>query len=146
MPTDLTVILKDEPGQLAALGEATGREGVNIRGMAGFRDEDRSVIHLLFDDEVAAARARDAFEDAGLGVAEEREVLVIDIEDRPGALGGLARALGEANVNIELAYTIFGEIRGGGRAIDPFLGFDRPLRRGLVVATDDMDATRAALD
>ena len=30
MPTNLTVILKDEPGQLASLGEATGTAGVNI--------------------------------------------------------------------------------------------------------------------
>ncbi|MGH2883407.1 MAG: hypothetical protein ACRDPA_12050 [Solirubrobacteraceae bacterium] len=30
MPTNLTVILRDEPGQLASLGEATGAAGVNI--------------------------------------------------------------------------------------------------------------------
>jgi hypothetical protein len=31
MPTDLTVVLTDEPGQLAKLGEATGDAGVNIQ-------------------------------------------------------------------------------------------------------------------
>lgn len=30
MPTDLTVVLTDEPGQLAKLGGATGEAGVNI--------------------------------------------------------------------------------------------------------------------
>ena len=30
MPTNLTAILNDEPGQLASLGEATGMAGVSI--------------------------------------------------------------------------------------------------------------------
>jgi hypothetical protein len=126
MAKDLTVILKDEPGQLAALGEATGRAGVNIQGMAALTGEGRGVIHLLLDDDAAGAAHR-ALEEAGLGVADEREVLVIDVEDRPGSLGGLARTLGDANVNIEFAYTTFGGIK-------------------LVIATDDLEAARAALD
>jgi hypothetical protein len=123
---DLTVVLQDRPGELARLGEATGRAGVSIQGMCAFTGEGRGIIHLLFDDGSAPA-ARRALEEAGMGVADEREVLVIDVVDRPGSLGGLARALGEANVNIELAYTTFGGIK-------------------LVVATDDMDSARAALE
>jgi hypothetical protein len=126
MAKDLTVVLQDRPGELARLGEATGRAGVSIQGMCAFTGEGRGVIHLLFDDGSAPA-ARRALEEAGMGVADEREVLVIDVVDRPGSLGGLARALGEANVNIELAYTTFGGIK-------------------LVVATDDMDSARAALE
>jgi hypothetical protein len=123
---DFTVILKDEPGQLARLGEATGRAGANIRGMAAFTGEGRGVIHLLFDDD-DAERARAAIEDAGLGLADDREVLVVDIKDQPGTLGELARELGEANVNIELAYTTFGGVK-------------------LVIATDDIENARAAIE
>jgi hypothetical protein len=126
MPKDFTVVLQDRPGELARLGEATGRAGIAIQGMCALTGEGRGVIHLLFDDEVAPA-ARRALEEAGMGVADEREVLVIDVAQRPGTLGGLARALGEANVNIELAYTTFGGIK-------------------LVIATDDMESARAALD
>ena len=125
MPTDLTVILKDRPGELARLGEAVGSAGVNIEGMCAMTGEGSGVIHVLVADEVAA-RAHEALEEAGLGVADEREVLVIDVENRPGSLGELARTLGEASVNIELAYTTFGGIR-------------------LVVATDDLESARAAL-
>jgi hypothetical protein len=125
VPRDLTVILDDEPGQLAKLGEATGRAGANIQGLAAFTGEGRGVIHLLFDDD-HAARARAALEEAGLGVADDREVLVVDVHDRPGTLGELARELGEAGVNIELAYTTFGGVR-------------------LVIATDDLENARAAL-
>jgi hypothetical protein len=123
---DLTVILQDRPGELARLGEATGRAGVNIEGMCALTGEGRGYIHILVADE-AAANARQALEDAGMGVADEREVLVANIQDRPGTLGELARRLAEANVNIELVYTTFGGIR-------------------IVIATDDLQAARAALD
>jgi hypothetical protein len=124
MSTDLTVILQDRPGELARLGQATGEAGVNIQGMCAFTGEGTGVIHVLVDDAKAAV-ARQALEEAGMGVADEREVLVVDIEDRPGTLGELARSLGEAGVNIELAYTTFGV--------------------QLVIATDDVDSARAAL-
>jgi hypothetical protein len=126
MPTDLTVILSDEPGELARLGEITGAAGVNIRGLAAFTGEGRGVIHLLLDDDVVA-RALAELDDAGIGVADEREVLVVDIQDRPGSLGELARELSEANVNIDLAYTTFGGVK-------------------LVIATDDLENARAALE
>jgi hypothetical protein len=125
MAKDLTVVLRDTPGELARLGQATGEAGVNIQGMCAFTGEGRGIIHILVDDAAADAAHR-ALEEAGMGVADEREVLVVDIEDRPGTLGELARTLGEANVNIELAYTTFGGIK-------------------IVIATDDLESARAAL-
>jgi hypothetical protein len=124
MPKDLTVVLQDRPGELARLGQATGEAGVNLQGMCAFTGEGRGIIHILVDDAKAGA-ARRALEEAGMGVADEREVLVVDIEDRPGTLGELARSLAEASVNIELAYTTFGV--------------------KLVIVTDDIDSARAAL-
>ena len=126
MPRDFTVILHDEPGQLARLGEATGRVGANIRGLAAFTGEGNGVIHLLFDDD-DAPRARAAIEEAGLGLADDREVLVIDVHDKPGTLGELARELAAASVNIELAYAAYGGMR-------------------LVIATDDLENARTALE
>jgi hypothetical protein len=126
MATDLTVILEDTPGELARLGEVTGAAGVNIRGLAAFTGEGRGVIHVLVDDEVVE-RARQELEQAGIGLADEREVLVVDILDRPGSLGELARELSDANVNIDLAYTTFGGVK-------------------LVIATDDLENARTALE
>src|SRR5438046_5403735 len=86
VPTDLTVILQDEPGQLARLGEATGAAGANIQGIAAFTGDGHGVIHLLFEDR-DVARAREAIDSAGMGIADEREVHVVDILDEPGTLG-----------------------------------------------------------
>jgi hypothetical protein len=126
MATDFTVILDDRPGELARLGEALGDHGVNIRGLAAFTGEGRGVVHVLIDDG-DATRARGALDGAGMGVADEREVLVIDVEDKPGTLGELARELADANVNVDLAYTTFGGVK-------------------IVIATDDMDSARATLE
>jgi hypothetical protein len=62
----------------------------------------------------------------GWGSPTQHEVLVINIEDRPGALGELTGQLAEANVNIEPAYTTFGGVK-------------------VVIATDDLTSARAAL-
>jgi len=126
MATDFTVILDDRPGELARLGEALGGSGVNIRGLAAFTGEGRGVVHLLIDDR-DVTRARDALQDAAMGVADEREVLVVDVEERPGTLGELTRELADANVNVDLAYTTFGGVK-------------------IVIATDDIDNARAKLD
>jgi hypothetical protein len=123
MATDLTVILEDQPGELARLGEAAGQGGVNLEGMAAFTGDGRGVIHVLVED---AAKARAALEAADIRIADEREALVVDIQDQPGSLGELSRRLGEANVNIELAYTTFGGVK-------------------VVIVTDDMDAARSVL-
>ena len=125
MPTNLTVVLKDEPGQLARLGGATGAAGVNIEGMCAFTGEGRGIIHLLIADD-AVDRAVASLEGEGMRVADRREVLVVDVANQPGSLGELGRQLTAAGVNIELLYTTFGGVK-------------------LMIATDDLESARAAL-
>ena len=126
MSTDLTVILDDRPGQLARLGRTTGEAGVNIRGLAAFTGEGKGVVHVLVDDD-AVVRCRQALERVGMAVADVREVLVVNIEDRPGTLGELTRQLASANVNIDLAYTTFGGVK-------------------VVIATEDLKSAKAVLE
>jgi hypothetical protein len=93
--TDMTVILEHRPGELARLGEVAGGAGVSIRSLAAFTGEGRGVVHLLVDDE-AVTRCRAALGRARIGIAGECEVLVVEVEDRPMALGELFRQLAEA--------------------------------------------------
>jgi hypothetical protein len=125
MPRNLTVILGDKPGELARLGTVMGDASVNILGLAAFTGDGRGVVHLLIGDG-EAERATTALKVAKIGLADDREVLVVDIVDRPGTLGELTLELAEANVNIDLAYATFGDTQ-------------------LVIATDDMESARAAL-
>jgi hypothetical protein len=121
---DLTVIMDDQPGKLADLGEATGKAGVNIAGLCAMVGDGKGLIHLLVDD---AGVARGALEEAGIRVADEREAVIVDLHDKPGAMGEIARDLAEAGVNIDVAYTIFTGVR-------------------LVILTEDVEAARQALD
>ncbi len=123
MAKDLTVILEDQPGELAALGEATGQAGINIEGMCALTSEGRGVIHILVED---PATARRALADVGLDIAEERDALVVDVEDRPGMMADVAQRVAAARVNIECAYTTFGGVR-------------------LVIVPDDIERARAAI-
>ena len=123
MATNLTVILRDRPGELAALGEAMGRAGINMLGMSALTGEGRGVINVLVED---AEVARAALEAADLGIADEREALVVDVHDKPGTLGELARQFADAGVNIELLYSTFSGVR-------------------VAILTDDMASARRAL-
>jgi len=119
---DLTVILEDRPGTLADMGETLGKAGINIEGACGFAVEDKGIIHILVED---AAAARRALEKVGIEVGEEREVLVLEIEDRPGALGEVCRRIANAGVNIDLGYLA--------------------TNNRLVIGVDDLDKARAAV-
>jgi hypothetical protein len=121
---DLTVIMEDQPGKLADLGEATGRAGINIAGLCAVVGDGKGFIHILVED---GSAARAALEEAGISVADEREAVIVDLHDKPGAMGEIARDLAEAGVNIDVAYTIFSGVR-------------------LVILTEDVEAAREALD
>jgi hypothetical protein len=122
MATDLAVTVADQPGVLAALGEAAGRAGVNLQGVCGVAAGPASVVHLLVDD---ADGARAALEQAGFADVVAREVVVVDVEDRPGALGEQARRVADAGVNLDLIYLATGP--------------------RLVLCAADLEALRAAL-
>ena len=122
MASDLAVTVDDQPGVLAGLGEAIGSAGINISGVCGAAAGAGSVVHFLVED---AAATRAALEGAGFNAVEEREVLVVDIDDRPGALGEMGRKLADAGVNIDLVYLAS--------------------RTRLVIGAADLDAVRAAV-
>jgi hypothetical protein len=126
MAYDVMVILDDKAGELARLGEVAGAAGVNLDGFAAFTGEGKGVIHVLVADD-RLETLRDALTDAGMPVADEREVFVVSVADEPGALGDVARRLADANVNIDLAYTTFGGVR-------------------VVFGTEDVRSAREAFD
>jgi hypothetical protein len=101
MRKDFVLIPDDQPGVLARLGEAAGAAGINIEGISAFTGQGKGVVHVLVPD---AEHALTALSDAGLDVRAARDVIVVDIEDRPGALGEFTRRLADENINVEQAY------------------------------------------
>ena len=100
MTKDLTIMLKSQPGTLSQISALLGKMGINIEGIAGMQAPDKDVIHLLLED---PEKAKALLEKEGIN-ATIRDVLVVDVEDRPGALGKIAQKLADAGINITLAY------------------------------------------
>jgi hypothetical protein len=99
MATDLTLYLNDDPGELARVGDVLGQAGANIAGLCAVASGGgQAEVHILVDD---ATPAFEALQAAGVKIATE---LVLEIEDRPGALGEIAHQLGAAKVNLTLVY------------------------------------------
>jgi hypothetical protein len=61
-----------------------------------------------------------------LAVTRERQVVVVDVEDRPGVLADLTRKIAKAGVDLDLCYVA--------------------TRNRVVFGADDLDALQAALD
>ena len=101
MAKNITIHLDDHPGALAEMGEALGKSVVNIDAIRGISCEGVGVLHILVED---ATAARSAVEQAGFEVHAERDVLVVNIVDRPGELGNIARKLANAGINLDLLY------------------------------------------
>ena len=96
--TDLTITLQeDRPGVVAGALEAIARAGINLDGIAEF-DE---MLHVLTRDPSGATRALRA---ARVRVGAERQVLVVGLEDRPGAGAAVLRRLADAGHNVDYCY------------------------------------------
>lgn len=103
---DVAISLNHQPGNLATMGEAVGRAGLNLEGGGCFPADGRGIAHFLFDDGFAAQRVLEA---AGLEVTAVREVLFHRLnQGRPGELGRFCRMLAEGGINIEVMYSDHG--------------------------------------
>ncbi len=98
---DLIIELEDRPGTLAKATEAIAKAGINIEGAAGFPCGGVGVFHVLTKDAQATRRA---LESAGFKISGQQQVLVVDVEDKPGTAASLFRRIADAKVNVNLTY------------------------------------------
>ena len=114
--------VKNEPGALASVTAAISDAGVNLSAATCIGGGEEADLHVLVKHAEATRRV---LEPAGLTVTEEREVVVVDAEDRPGVLADMARRVADAGVNLNLVYVATGT--------------------RVVFGADDIPALRAAL-
>jgi hypothetical protein len=101
MPMDLVIEVDNEPGALARVATAISDAGVNISAATCFGDGEHAELHILVPH---ADAAKHALGITNLAVTREREVVVVDVEDRPGVLADLARQIADAGVDLDLVY------------------------------------------
>ena len=101
MPFDLVIEIRNEPGALADVAAAISDAGVNIAAATCIGTGERAELHILVPH---AEAARHSLAISHLAVSREREVVVVDVEDRPGVLADLTRKIAKAGVDLDLVY------------------------------------------
>jgi hypothetical protein len=120
---DLVIDVENTPGALAQVAAAISDAGVNIAAATCVGPGERAELHILVPH---AEAAKHSLAISGLVVTREREVAVVDVEDRPGVLADLTRRIARAGVDLDLVYVA--------------------TRNRVVFGSPDLDALKAVLD
>jgi hypothetical protein len=101
MAVDLVIDIENTPGALAKVAAAISDAGVNIAAATCVGSGEQAEIHILVKH---AGAARHSLALSQLAVTREREVVVVDVADRPGVLADLTRKIAKAGVDLDLVY------------------------------------------
>ncbi len=111
---ELKFKVPDRPGMLGEITAALGEKKVNLRAINAWVEGAEGVVRLVVDKHAVAKKIL-----AKQGWApEERDVIELEVADKPGAFAAAATKLGEAGVNI--THVFVGT--GGARKATVFLG------------------------
>lgn len=122
MAVDLVIELENTPGALADVAKAISDAGVNVSAATCVGPGDQAELHILVP---RAEPVKHALAISHVGVTREREVVVVEVEDRPGVLAELTGKVARAGVNLDLVYIA--------------------TKNRIVFGADDLDALRASL-
>jgi hypothetical protein len=101
MAVDVVIDIENEPGALARVAAAISDAGVNIAAATCLGADQRAELHILVPH---AEPVRHALAISQLAVTREREVVVVEVDDRPGVLADLTRRIARAGVDLDLVY------------------------------------------
>lgn len=96
--TEISLRLANNPGALSRLCDILSEAHINILGL---HLESSGRLRLLVDNPLHAAGALREHQYS----VEERDVLYVTVPNQPGAAGGVARLVADADLNIEYAYS-----------------------------------------
>jgi hypothetical protein len=102
LAADLAVTLEsDRPGALAKALGSVSSAGINIDGYS----EMNGIVHILATDLVAT---RECLHNSGFRELQKQEVVVVPVEDEPGAAAGVFQRIADAHINVRYTYLATG--------------------------------------
>ncbi len=125
--TQLSVFMENKPGRLANTCQTLGQCGVNVFSMSVHDTVDHAIIRLVVDN---ATKALIMLEEEGLYIITQK-VVVVTLDNRPGALAEISRKLASADQNIQYAYCTSSSLQDAGT---------------LVLKTEDAERTLEVLE
>lgn len=115
----LAVFLQNKPGHLSGICKTLADNGINIVTLSLADTQQFGILRLIVKDWSLAAKK---LEEAGY-LVQLREVVAVEVEDRPGGMREVLDIIGKAQVNIEYVYAF--TFHKSGRAVLVFR-FDDP--------------------
>ena len=98
---DFAITAPNTHGSLADLADEMGREKINIEGLFVAESGKEVVIHVLTTDRAAITNA---VKKVGYKVINETEVVLENVENRPGMLAEIVRPLADAKISLTTTY------------------------------------------
>jgi hypothetical protein len=102
LAADLAVTLdSDRPGTLAKALGCVSAAGINIDGYS----EMNGVVHVLTTE---LDKTRECLAKSGFREVQEQDVVVVPVEDEPGAAAGVFQRIANAHINVRYSYLATG--------------------------------------
>ena len=94
--TEIFVILENKPSMLGNLCSYLAANEINIESIGVFHDTAKIYVKNL--NKAVKLLAKENY------ITELRDVLLVDLENKPGALADLTTKLGDEGINIDYCY------------------------------------------
>ncbi|MFH1414041.1 MAG: hypothetical protein ABIG56_04270 [Candidatus Omnitrophota bacterium] len=98
---EIAAVASNKVGILADMSKLLAESNINIEAVAGYAQGNQAKIMLVCADN---ARATDALKEAGYKSIQESEVIVVELENKPGALKIITEKLVAENIDIKQIY------------------------------------------
>lgn len=96
----ISIFLENKPGRLAEVTEILTEAGVNMRALTLADTADFGVLRIIVNDN---RRCMEVLQQNDY-IAQETDVIAVEIPDRPGGLHDVLVLLDRSHVNIEYMY------------------------------------------
>ncbi len=126
MIRQLSVFVQNEIGSLAGVTAVLKNNNINLRAIASFDTPEFAILRIVVDQ---PEKAKELLGESGFAV-KMTEAVAIELEDKPGELDGMLRAIADAKLGVNYIYSIV--VRNG----------KVPL---MIVNTDNLEKTAAVL-
>lgn len=108
----LSIFLENRLGRLSAVTQALADGNVNIRALSLADTSDFGILRLIVKD---TAKAKNVLKAAGFTVSCT-DVVVVEIDDRPGGLNDILHLFAKHTINIEYMY-VFVQAQSGAATV-----------------------------
>jgi hypothetical protein len=97
----IIVTVANKIGVLADMSKILADHGINIEAVKGYAEDGQAKIMLVTDDNL---RTIDALKKSGYQSAVESEMIMLELENKPGALKNITAKLASEEIDIKFIY------------------------------------------